>query len=206
LIEEQRQRAEVLRQQQERQRIEARRLQLQERQRIEALILEEERQRAAAAAAAATTAAQVQQQEELARRARAVAKKKQKEEERERRRRQKSDAQRSRRTLLATITEDSAETSSAVATTDEATGAAGTQVPQSSRKRQHELVKDKPTEPGGGQLVVFSREVQTEPSQKKNKSDSGDILPLLGVGAWVLSEELERPPAEAIDLPPDYDL
>jgi HD-GYP domain-containing protein (c-di-GMP phosphodiesterase class II) len=182
LIEEQRQRAEVLRQQQERQRIEARRLQLQERQRIEALILEEERQRAAAAAAAASTAAQVQQQEELARRARAVAKKKQKEEERERRRQQKSDAQRSRRTLLATITEDSAETSSAVAPTDEATGAAGTQVPQSSRKRQHELVKDKPTEPGGGQL------------------------PLLGVGAWVLSEELERPPAEAIDLPPDYDL
>jgi HD-GYP domain-containing protein (c-di-GMP phosphodiesterase class II) len=206
LIEEQRQRAEVLRQQQERQRIEARRLQQQERQRIEALILEEERQRAAAAAAAAATAAQVQQQEELARRARAVAKKKQKEEERERRRQQKSDAQRSRRTLLATITEDSAETSSAVAPTDEATGAAGTQVPQSSRKRQHELVKDKPTEPGGGQLVVFSREVQTEPSQKKNKSDSGDILPLLGVGAWVLSEELERPPAEAIDLPPDYDL
>jgi hypothetical protein len=32
------------------------------------------------------------------------------------------------------------------------------------------------------------------------------MLPLLGVGAWVLSEELERPPAQASAIAEDIDL
>lgn len=212
LLAEQRQQAEALWCQQ----AEAQRWQQQERQRVEALAQEQELQ-----CAAASAAAQLQQQQALASRARALAKQKQKEEERRLRKERMREAQHSRQTVPAAVTEDSAEGSNATgttATTDAvAVPAAGNRdgrLPESSRKRQHELLEERPSEPGGGQLVLFLREARTEPSPKKNKNDCRDLPPLLGTEPWNWSEEStlnhenERAPAfaEEIDSPPDSNL
>jgi hypothetical protein len=188
------------------------------------VLRQQQEQRATALSQQLAAAAQIQLQQDLERRARALAKKKQKEVERKRReeerrlrKEQQREAQQSRLSVPAAVTVDSTESSSDIATTDGIAVPIGTldeRVPESSRKRQHELLDERPTEPGGGQLILFSRDVRTEPSPKKNKNDSSDLPPLLGTEPWIWSEPSALAPvtvrapafSEEIDLPPGDDL